>query len=43
MDMIEVTGVDLRRFARKVYQLSEPTNKLAAADSMSAWCSRALG
>ena len=33
--MIEITGVDLKRFAKKVYQLSEPTNRQSPADPMS--------
>ncbi len=33
--MIEITGVDLKRFAKKVFQLSEPTARQSSADPMS--------
>jgi len=33
--MIEITGVDLKRFAKKVFQLSEPTARASSADPMS--------
>ena len=33
--MIEITGIDLKRFAKKVFQLSEPTARVSSADPMS--------
>jgi hypothetical protein len=33
--MIEITGVDLKRFAKKVFQLSEPTERHSSVDPMS--------
>ena len=33
--MIEVTGIDLKRFTRKVFQLSKPTAKQSVVDPLS--------